>query len=126
NEYVPILEQIALPLGKATIKPTYRYRYGYYLWNRKDGPELLWTIRNRLNVDTGVGLSKYGGTEGISFNHNYASLVPQWKYFKEHPEYFALIDGKRREHPEAQLCVSNPEVQQIAGDALVAYAKANP
>lgn len=125
NEYVPHRERIELPLGKSNIKPTYRYRYGYYLWNKTDGPELVWAIRNRLNVDTGTGIARFGGTEGISFNHNYASLMPQWKYFKEHPEYYALIGGKRKEHPEAQLCVSNPEVQQIAGDALVAYARAN-
>ncbi len=125
NEFVPRAQRIELPLGKSTIKPTYRYRYGYYLWSKEDTPELRWAIRNRLNVDTGTGLPRFGGTEGISFNHNYATLVPQWKYFKEHPEYFALIDGKRKEHPEAQLCVSNPEVQQIAGDALVVYAKAN-
>jgi hypothetical protein len=31
-------------------------------------------------------------------------------YFEEHPEYFALIDGKRSTQYGAKLCYSNPEV----------------
>lgn len=38
-------------------------------------------------------------------------LVPADNYFDEHPEYFALIRGKRQRGPH--LCTSHPEVRQL-------------
>ena len=37
------------------------------------------------------------------------------KYFKEHPEYFTLRNGKRK---NLQLCLSNPEVLEIVSDEV--------
>ncbi len=42
----------------------------------------------------------------------YYEAVPADKYFKEHPEYFALINGKRTGDIN-HLCSSNPEVRQL-------------
>jgi len=52
-----------------------------------------------------------GGTRAI-IRHYYAELVPPATYFKNHPEYFAEIGGKRV--ADGQLCTSNPEVIAIA------------
>ena len=54
---------------------------------------------------------------GPSFVHTFDSLVPTAKYFDEHPEYFSLIDGKRRREYDGlvtQLCMTNPAVLRIA------------
>ncbi len=53
---------------------------------------------------------RYGTYGGHS--HNVA--IPPDKYFNEHPEYFALVKGKRYTHPvRPQYCLSNPEVQDL-------------
>lgn len=43
--------------------------------------------------------------------------------FKAHPEYFALVDGKRKQGE--QMCISNPEVQRIVADFIIARMKKN-
>ena len=50
----------------------------------------------------------YGG-------HTYPDACPGAKYFKDHPEYFALVNGKRLAglHGQAPLCISNPAVEDL-------------
>jgi hypothetical protein len=43
--------------------------------------------------------------------HTSFSFVPPETYFKDHPEYYSLVDGKRKAR---QLCFSNPDVLEIA------------
>ena len=49
--------------------------------------------------------------------HTLYSYVSPEKYFDEHPEYFSLVDGKRR-HVKGQLCLSNPDVFRILTESL--------
>lgn len=47
--------------------------------------------------------------------------IPAKKYFKLHPEYFALVNGKR---PEADIsctayCMSNPNVRRLAAEYII-------
>lgn len=63
--------------------------------------------------------------------HTFETLMPPEKYFKEHPEYFALVDGKRvarqaREYLGAQLCLSNPDVLRIIIENLGEEMKKKP
>ena len=44
--------------------------------------------------------------------HSFYTLCPPEEYFDEHPEYFALNEGKRVGE-NAQLCLSNPDVFEI-------------
>lgn len=54
--------------------------------------------------------------EGWGFSaHSFKTLLPPDKYFKDHPEYFALYKGKRV--PDAP-CLSNPDILQIMVDNL--------
>ncbi len=49
------------------------------------------------------------------FVHTFESLLPN-TYFEKHPEYFALIDGKRRVQGHvngAEFCLTNPEAREI-------------
>ena len=55
--------------------------------------------------------------------HSFEVLVPSKTYFSTHPEYFALVDGKRN---PAQLCLSNPDVLQIAITNLRNKIKKHP
>jgi hypothetical protein len=69
----------------------------------------LWEKRNRWG-----GLKIYGG-------HSLGEVFPPEKYAKTHPEYYALVDGKRSvpgpdydyKHGR-QVCTSNPDVVREA------------
>ncbi len=57
----------------------------------------------------------YGG-------HTYHKACPQEKYFKEHPEYFGLVNGRRTPVPikNSTLCISNPKIEDLLVEELVA------
>ncbi len=48
---------------------------------------------------------------------------PFKKEFEEHPEYFALVDGKRK---PPQLCVTNPGLQKVVTRYANQYFEVNP
>ncbi len=52
-----------------------------------------------------------------------APFRPLKKTFDEHPEYFALMDGKRV--MGEQICIGNPEVQRKLADFIIGKIKAN-
>ena len=58
-----------------------------------------------------------------SWVHTFNSLVPPEIYFKDHPEYYALRDGKRT---PTQLCLTNPEVLKITIQNLRKEIAGNP
>jgi hypothetical protein len=49
------------------------------------------------------------------FVHTFHRLLPWETYFSGHPEYFALVNGKRSID---QVCPSNPEVKKIISEKL--------
>ena len=56
-------------------------------------------------------------------------LVPFEKYGKDHPEYYALVKGKRDTNTHGggpQLCVANPEVIEIAAAAAIKHLDEHP
>jgi hypothetical protein len=58
-----------------------------------------------------------------SWVHTLNSLVPPEIYFKDHPEYYALRDGKRT---PTQLCLTNPDVLKITIQNLRKEIAGNP
>ncbi|HTV40686.1 MAG TPA: DUF4838 domain-containing protein [Candidatus Sulfotelmatobacter sp.] len=86
-----------------------------------------WDAHLKLN---GVSVPDQADLGGINrlFNgaENFYSLVPPSRYFTDHPDYYSLINGKRKSSPDSQLCLSNPGVFKVVVDELVAEAKANP
>ena len=92
--------------------------------------------RNRMN---GIGFQvlnekMLGGVKMIGRpTHTYLAFVHQGKYFAEHPEYFAFIDGKRRDSYKGlitQLCLTNPDVVRISKGVVRGWlqeaSQANP
>ena len=67
-----------------------------------------WAKRNKCNR---LGNDFPGGFKvRPSLYHSLGRLLPVEEYFPEHPEYFALVGGKRCDKSETKLCISNPEV----------------
>ncbi|OGV56836.1 MAG: hypothetical protein A2017_21700 [Lentisphaerae bacterium GWF2_44_16] len=84
---------------KLNEKPFFRYCIG------RASNDIFYDIAN--NFYPTVQYGSYGG-------HSHPVAIAQDKYFKTHPEYFALIKGKRYTHDRRpQYCLSNPEVQEL-------------
>jgi hypothetical protein len=106
-----------------------------------------WMARNRLNVGLKYITSvepggkwiewpeEYGGavvTKNPS-NHSFQYFIPDDKYFKTHPEFFSLRDGKRvpqGDHSTGlglnHLCLSNPELPKVFAENVIKWIKENP
>ena len=73
---------------------------------------------HKLDHDARGGRPAWG-----SWVHTFNRLVPPDIYYKDHPEYFALRDGKRL---PTQLCLTNPEVLKITIQNLRKQVASNP
>ena len=72
--------------------------------------------RSVSDLPYAVANNLFGKHQGVVGGdvHLYNSAVPAAIYFKTHPEYFALLNGKRDPCGERNhLCISNPEVQEL-------------
>ncbi|MEX2684836.1 MAG: DUF4838 domain-containing protein [Candidatus Sigynarchaeota archaeon] len=57
--------------------------------------------------------------------HTFYSLVPPDKYYKDHPEYFSLVNGERLQ-ALGQLCLTNPDVIRIASETVIKWFEEEP
>ena len=55
-------------------------------------------------------------------SHSWPTAIPAKIYGETHPEYFALINGKRYTKPGDQYCISNPDVQELIYKELLGRA----
>lgn len=60
--------------------------------------------------------------------HTFQELLPAEAYRDEHPEYFALLEGKRSTEENRALtwCLSNPELREEVARNLIRFARENP
>lgn len=88
--------------------PPFAYREVYYY----DAMDPLFAARNKLNGNASVArdgrLAREHHAGWGSWCHTFGGHVPPDKFFDSHPEYFALVDGKRRR--DTQLCLTHPDV----------------
>lgn len=143
GEHVPVEQTITLPIGRKVAKiPDYAYRSvlaGGFTRNAEstlDQQEWasLWALRNRMNGPDPGSDPRYGGQVSLQFDHIYYQLFPVEEYFDKHPEYFCFYKGERRrtspdgptrpDNPTGlQLCLSNPELQELFAQKLAAKAR---
>lgn len=57
------------------------------------------------------------------WGHSVFKIMPPATYFEKHPEYYSYYNGKHQAH---QLCLSNPEVFNIAVNSLEEMFRENP
>ena len=103
-------------------KPAFEYRDVYIAeaWDKD------WAARNRLNgamarLDESTG----GKIEYYPFVHSFYELIPPKQHFAQHPEYFAFVDGKRRDD-KAQLCLTNKELVHVAARQVLQWIAEHP
>ncbi len=87
-----------------------------------------WCARNRVNSSSSRLEAKHGGKVMFGrgfFVHTFNRLVPPDKYFDKHPEYFSLIDGRRKKD-HSQLCCTNEDVIRICTEGIRQAMRAQP
>lgn len=109
---VPETNQFVLPCKTITDQPANDVRIiNLYYGENQEYRDWL-----RLNTIDEVYPKGY-------FVHTFHRLVPWEVYFQTHPEYFALVNGKRTID---QLCTSNPELRNLIAHQLETEIKLQP
>ena len=102
--------------------PALDIRDPYYM----DAFNADWSLPNKTNSPNAPVLAEAGGYAKNPpgyFTHSYDVMVPREKYFKDHPEYYAEINGERN---PAQLDLSNLDVLRISVEAVKKALRDNP
>ena len=107
----------ALKTGERVVRPRFSWRYSYYGMNMAH-PEFAARLRNNAVTDR----AELGGRSNWSLiNHSVYEYVPVAKLGREHPDYFSLVNGKRRsfmrgdqdDQGGTQPCFTNPNVKGL-------------
>lgn len=107
--------------------PPLSFRWSFYA-ETNQYPEFA--ARNRTNtVPTDPRLG--GKTTLQNVNHTFCFLVPSREFGKEHPEYYAMVDGQRLwevadDGTQTQLCLTNPDVLRITTQRVLEDLRAHP
>ena len=113
----------ALKTGERVVSPRFSWRYSYYGMNMAH-PELATRLRNNAVTDR----AELGGRSNWSLiSHSVNEYVPVAKLGKDHPEYFSLVNGKRRsfmhddqfEQGGTQPCFTNPNVKELITNGVL-------
>jgi len=108
---LPAGKNIHVPANLADEEsPAFLYRETYYP-AAFDNEYLEWHKLHRFEDLWGM------------WGHSFFKLVPPATYFASHPEYYALVNGKRQ---ATQLCLSNEAVFKITVDYLRKAIADNP
>ncbi|GAG61806.1 unnamed protein product, partial [marine sediment metagenome] len=113
-----------LKVGNLNVRyvPPLEYREAYW-FDAFDGD---WAVRNKCNGHAARVDAKRGGKHTYQgFVHTFFPLIRPQTYFKEHPEWFSEIDGKRK-YERAQLCLTNEEMRKELVKNLKARLRSNP
>ncbi|MBC9796047.1 DUF4838 domain-containing protein [Sinomicrobium weinanense] len=101
--YVPERKRLTIPADTEVEEaPAFVFREVYFpgSW---DDEYLAWHKLHRFTDLWGI------------WGHSFEKLVPSSAYFKDHPEYYALVNGERK---PVQLCLSNEDVLEITVNRL--------
>lgn len=113
---VPQMSTITLPEMNHQENPAFRYRQSQ---NYSLGTDPLYKIWFRLEEPADV-------FAGGMWVHTFNRILPSDRFGDEHPEYYSLINGKRRPGRASQWCLTNPEVFEAAAAQIDSIFRANP
>ena len=111
-------------IGKLNVRyiPPLEYRSTDYPCSR----DANWAVRNRINgTQTRLDERRGGKIAYSHFVHTFNSILHPDEHFGEHPEWFSMIKGKRI-GGRTQLCLTNPEVVEIAKKAVRRWIQQAP
>ena len=125
HTHIPDASALQIPCGSYTYSPPFSFRWSYYREN-SDNP----AFAAKRKVNTVTDAENLGGkTQQQLINHSFHALVPYGTYGENHPEYYALVEGKRDTNTHGggpQLCVTNPEVIEVASASAIQQLTERP
>ncbi len=125
HTHIPDASALKIPCGRYTYSPPFSFRWSYY---RENSENPAFAAKRKVNTVTDA--ENLGGkTQQQLINHSFHALVPYSTYGESHPEYYALVDGKRDTNTHGggpQLCVTNPEVIEIAAASAIQQLTERP
>ena len=105
-----------------TFLPRLEYRATDYPLTRNAD----WAARNKMNgTQTDLDAGRGGKVSYGPFVHTFESILSPHEHFKDHPEYFSEVKGKRF-GGNTQLCLTNPDVLRIATEKVRGWMRAQP
>lgn len=121
----PDAAETVLPPADYRYVPPFSFRWSYYAENSRDP-----AFATRLRVNTITTDERLGGkTAQQLISHSLETYLPVAVFGREHPEYFALVDGVRKLTGGGggpQVCSTNPDVIRIVTTAVERALDANP
>jgi hypothetical protein len=108
---------LRVPLLAEREKPAFLYRYPYIY----EAFDLDWGARNRINSRLD---EIRGGRVSLQAHHTFERLIPP-SLFKEHPEYFPLIGGKRVTG-YVQRCLTAPGIVELTATNMIQWMDSEP
>lgn len=117
-EVVPAAADLSLGVDER-VSPSFHARRIWYERNwggYNQEPYAQWCRRNR----SGNGFDLHSG-------HAYLGIIDANKAeFDKHPDYFALLDGKREMRPDAKFCIANAGLRKLVVEHAVRHFTQNP
>ena len=120
-DFNPALE---IPVADMTVKPAI---YNANVYTATGGIWKRWSARRRLSFTDELEGCCRESYEVRDVNgktrtcHTSFCYLPPEKFFKDHPEYYSMLDGKRQYKPVGQLCMTNPDVRRLCLDKLLSF-----
>ena len=127
TDYIPKLPTIHLQREEIVREPSVQWRSVYSFGAEKADKdrfcrdELGWHSKLKLN---GAGYDDWG-----TWCHSSFEFISPEEYFDTHPEYFAMVGGRRvkKQGPvQTQLCWTNGEVYRIISEKLFRMMEEQP
>ena len=119
---IPRMATVQVAATDEVRKPAFEYREPFF----SEAADRDWAARNKMNgVLMNLDAATGGKVQYYPFVHSFNTLVPPEKYFRDHPEYFSLIDGKRRAE-RSQLCLTNRDVLRVGVESVERWIAEHP
>lgn len=124
GEYVPRVPSLNVEAGSEVSVPAFEMRWvGSGLWGLRNGS-------NRRDIGPGITTGNPSG-RGYRLEpaiyHTQEEFLPLARYYDSHPEYYALVKGKRADSGDrTKLCTANPQVIAAVARNMGAYLDAHP
>ncbi len=151
GEVIPKCKNIKLQAGKKKYIPDFIQRsLGMGQVEGIEFEDMIdWAAKNRLNRMFGLRFyfvrkylprnkwnawTKRGGIQNWQWIcHNFGFMIPSSKYYKTHPEYYALYKGKRERmgsssragYGGGNICTTNKDVIKICADFAIKWFDKN-
>lgn len=121
-EKVDRMPRLELPEIDMVENPAFEYREVYF----RDAFDGGFAAKNKLNSNMADLSNMRGGKmKFYNFHHSFHDLISADEYFDSHPEYFSLVNGKRRKEG-TQLCLTNPDVFELSLAKVREWIEENP